>query len=61
MSKPLFVKMKEEDNVAIAVDDIKAGQEIMPGVVARHEIPQAHKIALLDIEKGGLSSVTVWC
>lgn len=52
MSKPLFVKMKEEDNVAIAVDDIKAGQEIMPGVVARHEIPQAHKIALLDIEKG---------
>jgi len=53
MSKPLFVKMKEEDNVAIAVDDINAGQEIMPGVVARHEIPQAHKIALLDIEKGG--------
>ncbi len=53
MSKPLFVKMKEEDNVAIAVDDIKAGQEIMPGVVARHEIPQAHKIAILDIEKGG--------
>ena len=53
MSKPLFVKIKEEDNVAIAVDDINAGQEIMPGVVARHEIPQAHKIALLDIEKGG--------
>ena len=53
MSKPLFVKMKEEDNVAIAVDVIKAGQEIMPGVVARHEIPQAHKIALCDIEKGG--------
>lgn len=53
MSKPLFVKMKEEDNVAIAVDEIKTGQEIMPGVVARHEIPQAHKIALLDIGKGG--------
>jgi galactarate dehydratase len=53
MSKPLFVKMKEEDNVAIAVEEIKTGQEIMPGVVARHEIPQAHKIALCDIEKGG--------
>ena len=53
MSKPLFVKIKEEDNVAIAVDEIKAGQEIMPGVAARHDIPQAHKIALKDIEKGG--------
>ncbi len=53
MSKPLFVKIKEEDNVAIAVDEIKAGQEIMPGVTARHDIPQAHKIALKDIEKGG--------
>ncbi|GLB30346.1 putative galactarate dehydratase (L-threo-forming) [Lacrimispora amygdalina] len=53
MSKPLFVKIKEEDNVAIAVDEIKAGQEIMPGVTARYDIPQAHKIALKDIEKGG--------
>ncbi len=49
----LYVKMKEQDNVAIAVQDIKAGTEVMEGVTARQDIPQAHKIALCDIPKGG--------
>lgn len=52
MSSPLYVKIKDEDNVAIAVDEIKAGTEVMEGVIARHDIPQAHKIALCDIPKG---------
>ena len=53
MSAPLYIKIKPQDNVAIAVNDIKAGTEIMPGVMARHDIPQAHKVALSDIPGGG--------
>ncbi len=53
MGKPLYIKIKEQDNVAIAVDEIKAGSEVMEGVWARQNIPQAHKIALIDIPKGG--------
>ena len=51
MKEPIFVKIKDEDNVAIAVHEIKKGTEIMEGVTARHDIPQAHKIALCDIPK----------
>lgn len=51
MNAPMFVKIKDEDNVAIAVHEIKQGTEVMPGVTARHDIPQAHKIALCDIPK----------
>ncbi len=51
MKTPIFVKIKDEDNVAIAVHEIKQGMEIMDGVIARHDIPQAHKIALCDIPK----------
>lgn len=49
----LFVKIKDEDNVAIAVKDIKAGTIISEELTAVSDIPQAHKIALKDIEKGG--------
>lgn len=49
---PLYIKIKPSDNVAIAVQDIEAGTEIMPGIYALQKIPQAHKIALEDIEKG---------
>ena len=52
MSQPLYIKIKDQDNVAIAVKDIKAGTEVMDGVIAHQDIPQAHKIALCDIEKG---------
>ena len=53
MSEPIYIRIKPEDNVAIAVRKIAAGTEIMPGIVTREEIPQAHKIALQDIPKGG--------
>lgn len=49
---PLYVKIKEEDNVAIAVRDIAAGTEVMDGVIAHQDIPQAHKIALTDRKAG---------
>ena len=53
MSAPLYIKIKDEDNVAIAVNEIKAGTEVMDGITAAQDIPQAHKIALRDIPKGG--------
>lgn len=49
----LLVKIKDEDNVAIAVEEIGAGTEVESGLVALEVIPQAHKIALVDIPKGG--------
>ena len=53
MSSPLYIKIKEEDNVAIAVEEIKAGTEVLDGIVATQDIPQAHKIALCDIPENG--------
>ena len=53
MSCPLYIKINDKDNVAIAVNDIKAGTQVMEGVTASQDIPQAHKIALEDIPAGG--------
>lgn len=46
-----YIQIKPEDNVAIAVQALAEGVELMPGVVTRSEIPQGHKIALVDIPK----------
>lgn len=51
MSAPLYIKVKPQDNVAIAVHDIPQGTEVMPGIHANCDIPQAHKIALQPIPK----------
>ncbi len=53
MTAPLVIKVKDKDNVAIAVHDLPVGTEVLPGVVSLQPIPQAHKIALEDIPKGG--------
>ncbi|MCC2255363.1 galactarate dehydratase [Ruminococcus sp. CLA-AA-H200] len=53
MSKKLYVKIKEQDNVAIAVKDIAAGTQVEEGLTANQDIPQAHKIALCDIPENG--------
>lgn len=53
MSRPLYIRIKEEDNVAIAVREIAAGTEVMEGIRAAVDIPQAHKLALCDIPAGG--------
>lgn len=47
----LLVKIKDEDNVAIAVEEIKTGTKIYDDLTAMDDIPQAHKIALEDIKK----------
>lgn len=51
MGKNLYIKVNEKDNVAIAIDKISAGTEIMNGIFTTEEIPQGHKIALCDITK----------
>lgn len=49
----LYVKIKDKDNVVVAVKDLPAGTRIMEDVVCNQDIMQAHKIALCDIPKGG--------
>ena len=51
--KKTAIRLSAKDNVAIAVEDIARGSAVMPGVTAREDIPQGHKVALDDIEKGG--------
>ncbi len=50
--KPLIIKISDRDNVAVAVQDLPAGTEVLPGIVTQDAIPQAHKIALTDIPAG---------
>ena len=46
-----YIQIKPEDNVAIVVHEMKEGTELMPGVVTLSDIPQGHKVALVDIPK----------
>lgn len=52
MKSKYIIKIKEMDNVAVAIHDLSAGTEVLPGLVLRDDIPQAHKIALADIPAG---------
>lgn len=47
----LCIKIKENDNVAVAIKDLKTGTQILDDVITNCDIPQAHKIALYDIKK----------
>lgn len=49
---PAVIQIKDVDNVAVAVRDIKPGEQPISGLVALEFIPQAHKIALVDIPAG---------
>ncbi len=49
----LYVKIKDQDNVVVAVQDLKAGTKVMEGLTVNQNIPQAHKIAVQDIPAGG--------
>ena len=46
-----FIKIKPEDNVAIVVKAMEKGNELMSGIVTLSDIPQGHKVALVDIPK----------
>ena len=51
MGAPLYIRIKDIDNVAITVDTIKKGTMVLEGVLANEDIPQGHKIAMCDIPK----------
>jgi galactarate dehydratase len=46
-----YIKINDNDNVAITVNAIPAGTTIMEDVVANQNIPQGHKIALCNISE----------
>ncbi len=50
---PLVIRLTPRDNVAVAIHDLPKGAEVLPGVVTREPVPQAHKAALADIPKDG--------
>jgi galactarate dehydratase len=52
MKAPLYIKIKENDNVAITVDTILKGTKIVEDIITNEDIPQGHKIALTDIPTG---------
>ena len=51
---PRYIRIHQRDNVAIVVDaeGLPAGTELPDGLVLRDNIPQAHKLALRNIEAG---------
>ena len=53
-AKPLFITMDDRDNVAIVVNDggLPAGTMFSSGLTLVEKIPQAHKVALVNISKG---------
>lgn len=49
--KKYFIKINENDNVVVAIKDLKEGEYIDEGFKVNSNIPQSHKIALKDIKK----------
>jgi galactarate dehydratase len=54
VSRPLYVQIHPDDNVAIVVNEggLPAGTKFESGLVLTENIPEAHKIALSDIQAG---------
>ena len=52
--KPLYIKLHEDDNVAIVANagGLPAGTEFEDGLTLREAVPQAHKVALVDLRAG---------
>ncbi len=54
MSRPVVIRMHERDNVAIVGNDggLPAGTVLPGGPTLRDKVPQAHKVALVDLPAG---------
>ncbi len=54
--RPLAIRMHPADNVAVVANEggLAAGTVMPDGLVLREKVPQAHKLALTDIEAGGV-------
>jgi D-galactarate dehydratase / Altronate hydrolase, C terminus/SAF domain len=52
--QPRVIRMHPNDNVAIVVNDfgLPAGTQLPSGPTLRERVPQAHKVALVDIAEG---------
>lgn len=52
--KPLYIQVHPQDNVAIVVnpDGLAAGTQFANGLTLKERIPQAHKVALRDLQSG---------
>lgn len=48
-----YIQVNPKDNVGIAVQEIKRGVELSPGIVTQSDIPQGHKVALENIPQDG--------
>lgn len=46
-----FIKINPDDNVAVALHDLKAGSEVL-GVTLREDIPSGHKLTLSELREG---------
>ena len=46
-----FIKITERDNVAVALEALKAGETVL-GVTLTEDVPAGHKFALCDIAEG---------
>ena len=53
MGKRNYVKIKDQDNVVVVVQDTPKGTKIMEDLTVNQDIPQAHKVALKEIPAGG--------
>ncbi len=53
-NQPLYIRINENDNVAIVVNDggLKAGAQFACGLQLREAVPQGHKVALKAIASG---------
>jgi galactarate dehydratase len=53
--KPLTIQMNTRDNVAIVANNggLSAGTELPSGLILRDQVPQGHKVALVDIPADG--------
>ena len=52
MTAPLTIRMHEADNVAIVANDggLAAGTRLPSGLTLRDQVPQGHKVALVDLQ-----------
>ena len=53
---PLAIRLHAADNVAIVANDggLPSGTQLPDGLTLRDKVPQGHKVALTDIEAGGV-------
>lgn len=51
---PLVIRMNDRDNVAIVANDggLPPGTELPGGLVLKDQVPQGHKVALVDLKAG---------